>query len=66
MYARLGEDEEEELLAGEIYGTSPHAPDPDYESEAYYEHEEMLARQLQNMLGRESGASTRQKGHAQT
>jgi len=43
MYARLGEDEEEELLAGEIYGTSPHAPDPDYESEAYYEHEEMLA-----------------------
>ncbi len=40
--AQLDADEENEILAGEIYGTSPRVPDADYESEAYYEHLEML------------------------
>ena len=44
MITELDEEEENELLAGAIYGRSPREPDPDYESEAYYEHLEMLSR----------------------
>ncbi len=44
MITKLDADEEDDILAGEIYGRSPRAPDPDYESEVYYEHQEMLSR----------------------
>ena len=44
MITELDADDADDILAGEIYGRSPRAPDPDYKSEAYYEHQEMLSR----------------------
>ena len=46
MITERDANEEDDVLAGEIYGRSPRAPDPDYESEAYYEHQEMLSRDI--------------------